>query len=322
MAFLEMRNLCVDFPTANGSFRAVNGLDLTLKKGEVFGIVGESGSGKSVTMLALMGLLPRNARITADQLTFEGIDLLNTSKRQRRQIFGRDIAMIFQEPMTSLNPCFSVGFQVIEALRRNTSGSKRALETAAIELLTKVGIPDPERRMRSYPHQMSGGMCQRVMIAMALAGNPSLLIADEPTTALDVTLQAEILKLLASLQQENAMTLVLITHDMGVVYETADRVMVMYASQQVEQQTTRHLFDHPRHPYTAALLEGLPERSRDKRRLSVIPGNVPGAFERLDGCVFAPRCRFTQPKCNIERPELVVSAIGGLRCHFPLRSDK
>ncbi|MDR0251872.1 MAG: ABC transporter ATP-binding protein [Brucellaceae bacterium] len=321
MAFLEMRNLSVDFPTANGTFRAVNGLDLSLQEGEVFGIVGESGSGKSVTMLALMGLLPRNARITADQLTFNGVDLLTLPKKQRRQLFGREIAMIFQEPMTSLNPCFSVGFQMIEALRRNMNGSKRALETAATELLAKVGIPDPERRMRSYPHQMSGGMCQRVMIAMALAGNPRLLIADEPTTALDVTLQAEILKLLSSLQQENAMTLVLITHDMGVVFETADRVMVMYASQQVEEQPTRSLFEQPRHPYTAALLEGLPERNRDKRRLSVIPGNVPGAFDRLNGCVFAPRCRFSRAKCTIERPPLALSAAGGLRCHFPLEGE-
>lgn len=320
MALLELRNLCVEFPTANGIFRAVDGLDLTLGEREVFGIVGESGSGKSVTMLALMGLLPRNARITADRLSFDGINLLEMSRRKRRDIFGKDISMIFQEPMSSLNPCFSIGFQITESLRRTFKGSRSALRARAVELLAEVGIPDPERRLQAYPHQISGGMCQRVMIAMAIAGNPRLLIADEPTTALDVTLQAEILRLLADLQRENGMTLVLITHDMGVVSQTADRVMVMYASQQVEQRKASLLFDAPRHPYTAALLEALPERNRDKPRLSVIPGVIPGALDRPEGCVFAPRCRSVQPLCVTTRPELAFTRESTVRCHFPLEA--
>ncbi|MBN9451446.1 MAG: ABC transporter ATP-binding protein [Bosea sp.] len=318
MPLLEIRNLTVEFPTDDGTFRAVDGLDLDLDRGEVLGIVGESGSGKSVTMLALMGLLPWPARVRADRMSFDGIDLRNLRASRRQRIMGKDIAMVFQEPMTSLNPCFSVGFQLVEALKTHEGGARIALRRRAVELLEKVGVPDPERRIHAFPHQLSGGMCQRVMIAMAIACRPRLLIADEPTTALDVTIQAEILGLLAELQREQGMAMVLITHDMGVVAEAVDRVMVMYASQPFELQTTRALFECPRHPYTAALLEALPERNRGKRRLSVIPGTVPGLADRPSGCIFSPRCQFVDARCRDVPPSLVGLNAGQVRCHHPL----
>ena len=318
MPLLEIRNLTVEFPTDDGVFRAVDGLDLDLDRGEVLGIVGESGSGKSVTMLALMGLLPWPARVRADRMSLDGIDLRNLRASRRQKIMGKDIAMVFQEPMTSLNPCFSVGFQLVEALKTHEGGPRAALPGRAVELLEKVGVPDPERRIKAFPHQLSGGMCQRVMIAMAIACRPRLLIADEPTTALDVTIQAEILGLLAELQREQGMAMVLITHDMGVVAEAVDRVMVMYASQQLELQRTRALFANPRHPYTAALLEALPERNRRKRRLSVIPGTVPGLADRPSGCIFSPRCQSVDARCREVPPSLVGLNTGQIRCHRPL----
>jgi dipeptide transport system ATP-binding protein len=317
MALLEVRNLAVEFQTHRGGFRAVDGLDLVLDSGELLGVVGESGSGKSVTMLAVMGLIPWPGKITADVLRFDGRDLLSLSPGQRRSIVGKDMAMIFQEPMTSLNPCFSVGYQIMETLEVHEGGDRRERRRRTIELLDLVGIPAPETRLDSYPHQLSGGMCQRVMIAMAIACNPRLLIADEPTTALDVTIQAQILDLLVSLQRERGMALVLITHDMGVVAETAERVMVMYASQQVEEQLAERLFANPRHPYTSALLEALPERALGKR-LNTIPGVVPGIADRPKGCVFNPRCAYVQARCHTEAPRL--SGVMGerVRCHFPL----
>ncbi len=318
MPLLEIRNLTVEFPTDDGTFRAVDGLDLDLDRGEVLGIVGESGSGKSVTMLALMGLLPWPARVRADRMSFDGIDLRNLRASRRQRIMGKDIAMVFQEPMTSLNPCFSVGFQLVEALKTHEGGARIALRRRAVELLEKVGVPDPERRIHAFPHQLSGGMCQRVMIAMAIACRPRLLIADEPTTALDVTIQAEILALLAQLQREQGMAMVLITHDMGVVAETVGRVMVMYASQQLELQATRALFERPRHPYTAALLEALPERNLGKRRLSVIPGTVPGLADRPGGCIFSPRCRVVGEHCRDRPPPLIQLSHGQVRCFYPL----
>ena len=318
MPLLEIRNLTVEFPTDDGTFRAVDGLDLDLDRGEVLGIVGESGSGKSVTMLALMGLLPWPARVRADRMSFDGIDLGNLRASRRQRIMGKDIAMVFQEPMTSLNPCFSVGFQLVEALKVHEGGERAALRRRAVELLEKVGVPDPERRIKAFPHQLSGGMCQRVMIAMAIACRPRLLIADEPTTALDVTIQAEILGLLAELQREQGMAMVLITHDMGVVAETVDRVMVMYASQQLELQETRSLFGNPRHPYTAALLEALPERNLGKRRLNVIPGTVPGLADRPEGCIFSPRCGIAGERCRDSQPPLAEWSHGQVRCFYPL----
>ncbi|MET1026887.1 MAG: oligopeptide/dipeptide ABC transporter ATP-binding protein [Dongiaceae bacterium] len=320
---LEIRNLSVEFQTHRGPFRAVDGIDMTLEAGELLGVVGESGSGKSVTMLAVMGLIAWPGKVTADRMTFDGIDLMALSPRARRKIVGKDIAMIFQEPMTSLNPCFTVGFQIMEALKVHEGGSRAERKRRTIELLGHVGIPAPETRLSAYPHQLSGGMSQRVMIAMAIACNPRLLIADEPTTALDVTIQAQILDLLVSLQRERGMALVLITHDMGVVAETAKRVMVMYASQQVEEQPVDALFASPHHPYTAALLDALPERSEGRQRLNTIPGVVPGISDRPAGCLFNPRCAFADAHCRADRPPLAPlpsepAAHKLVRCHYPL----
>jgi dipeptide transport system ATP-binding protein len=318
MALVEIRNLSVAFPTYRGLFRAVDGVDLTIDEGEVVGVVGESGSGKSVSMLALMGLIPWPGRVSADLLTFAGRDMLGLSAADRRRVVGKDMAMIFQEPMTSLNPCFTVGFQIMEALKVHEGGSRAQRQTRAIELLDQVGIPAPETRLKAFPHQLSGGMNQRVMIAMSIACNPRLLIADEPTTALDVTIQAQILDLLISLQRDRGMALVLITHDMGVIAETAERVMVMYAGQAVEESRVERLFENPQHPYTAALLEALPERSQDKQRLATIPGMVPGLGDRPEGCLFGPRCRFVQDHCRAERPGLRGGVEARVRCFYPL----
>ena len=265
MSLLEIRNLTVSFDTASGPFKAVDGIDLHVEKEEVLAIVGESGSGKSVGMLATMGLLPKTATVTADRLTFEGRDLLTLSSRERRPIVGRDIAMIFQEPMASLNPCFTVGFQLTETLRFHLGLGRAERKRRAIELLQAVGIPDPEGRMASFPHQMSGGQCQRVMIAMAIACNPKLLIADEPTTALDVTIQKQILDLLVGLQREHGMGLIMITHDMGVVAETAHRVVVQYKGRKMEEAGVLELFENPKNPYTRALLSALPENATGDR---------------------------------------------------------
>ena len=318
MALLEVRNLSVDFATQGGMVRAVENVDLTIDEGEVLGIVGESGSGKSVSSLAVMGLVAANGTVTADRLRFAGQDLLGLSKRQRRQITGRDVAMIFQEPMTSLNPCFTIGFQLVEGMRTHLGGSRAELKRRAVELLDQVGIPDAESRLGAFPHQMSGGMNQRVMIAMAIACNPRLLIADEPTTALDVTIQRQILELLLELQRQRGMALILITHNMGVVAETAHRVAVMYAGQVVEERPAAELFRRPRHPYTAALLEALPERSSGHRRLAAIPGVVPGLGDRPDGCLFHPRCARAVEDCRRARPPLSPDPTGAVRCILPL----
>ncbi len=318
MALLEIRDLSVEFDTAYGLFRAVDGINLDIESGELVGVVGESGSGKSVTMLALMGLLPPTAIVTAERLSFDGQDLLQITPKDRRKIIGKDIAMIFQEPMTSLNPCFTVGFQIMESLKVHQGMPRAERRSRAVELLEQVGIPAPESRLSAFPHQLSGGMSQRVMIAMAISCNPRLLIADEPTTALDVTIQAQILDLLRSLQQDRGMSMVLITHDMGVIAETAQRVAVMYAGQQVEVRGVQDLFETPRHPYTSALLDALPERSVEGARLSTIPGVVPGAGDRPEGCLFNPRCRFVQPECQHRSPALVADQHGFVRCHFPL----
>ena len=265
MALLNIRNLTVKFATATGSFTAVDGIDVTVDKGEVLAIVGESGSGKSVSMLAAMGLLPDTAIVTADEMTFDGRDLLNMTPRQRRQIIGREITMIFQEPIASLNPSFTTGYQIEEVLRLNLGMSRRAAHARALELYQAVGIPEPEEKLKSYPHQMSGGQCQRVMIAMAIATGPRLLIADEPTTALDVTIQKQILDLLMELQEQTGMALILITHDMGVVAETADRVQVQYKGKKMEEADVLSLFENPKNPYTQALLSALPENATGDR---------------------------------------------------------
>jgi dipeptide transport system ATP-binding protein len=321
MALLDVRGLTVRFATRAGSFTAVDGIDISVEPNEVLAIVGESGSGKSVAMLAVMGLLPWTATVTAKRMEFDGRDLRTLTAKERRAIVGRDIAMIFQEPMSSLNPCFTVGYQIGEALRTHLGMDRAARRERVIELLGLVGITDPTRRISAFPHQLSGGMSQRVMIAMALACRPKLLIADEPTTALDVTIQAQILDLLLYLRRETKMGLALITHDMGVVAETADRVVVQYAGQQVETNTTAELFAHPHHPYTTALLAALPERALDTsggRRLPAIPGVVPGQFDRPRGCLFAPRCAYVFDRCHTHAPLHAEPALGRALCHTPL----
>lgn len=265
MVLLEIENLTVAFATAAGRFTAVDGISLSVDGGEVLAIVGESGSGKSVSMLACMGLLPPSATVTADRMMFDGRDLLRLPPRERRKLIGREIAMIFQEPVASLNPAFTVGFQIEEVLRFNAGLDRKAARARAAELFAAVGIPEPAERLKSFPHQMSGGQCQRVMIAMAIATNPRLLIADEPTTALDVTIQKQILDLLMTLQQDKGMALILITHDMGVVAETADRVLVQYKGRKMEEADVLTLFEAPAHPYTRALLSALPESAIGNR---------------------------------------------------------
>lgn len=311
---LEIENLTVDFD----GFKAVDNVELSLEKGKVLGIVGESGSGKSVTQLALMGLIPYPGIIKADKLYFNGQDLLNMPKKLKRKITGKEIAMIFQEPMTSLNPCFTVEFQLTETLKVHEGGTKKERRERAIQLLELTGIPAAQDRIKNFPHQLSGGMCQRVMIAMAIACNPSLLIADEPTTALDVTIQAQILDLLIDLQKKNNMALILITHDMAVIAETVEDVVVMYAGQVVEKNSAENIFTAPRHPYTQALLSALPERNKGSDRLPTIPGLVPGKYDRPSGCLFHPRCKFAKNKCKTTSPALKKERDSSFKCHFPL----
>ncbi len=278
MSLLEIRNLQVEFDTAKGPFRALDGVDYTVDAGEVLAIVGESGSGKSVAMLAMMGLLPDTATITADKMAFEDLDLQTLSPKDRRKVIGREISMIFQEPIASLNPCFTVGFQLGETLKTHTNLKGRQIKDRVIELMHAVGLPDPEGRYSAFPHQMSGGQCQRVMIAMAIACSPKLLIADEPTTALDVTIQKQILDLLVKLQQDSGMGLIMITHDMGVVAETADRVIVQYQGRKMEEAGVLSLFEKPQSPYTKALLSALPENATGDRLPTVSDFAEAGGF--------------------------------------------
>jgi dipeptide transport system ATP-binding protein len=278
MALLEIENLVVEFETASGMFRAVDGVSIKVDRHEVLAIVGESGSGKSVSMLAVMGLLPWTARVTADRMMFDGTDLMKLLPKERRRIVGKDMAMIFQEPMASLNPCFTVGFQIEEVLKVHMGMDRAQRRARAIELLTLVGIPEPAERLGSFPHQMSGGQCQRVMIAIALACNPKLLIADEPTTALDVTIQKQILDLLVRLQAEYGMGLIMITHNMGVVAETADRVIVQYKGKKMEEADVLSLFESPKSNYTRALLSALPENAVGDRLPTI--ADFAAEFER------------------------------------------
>jgi dipeptide transport system ATP-binding protein len=322
MALLEIDNLSVAFPSSRGELHAVQNVSLSLNAGEVLGVVGESGSGKSVTMMALMGLVAFPGRVTADRLRFDGHDLLQLNVRDRRQLVGKDMSMIFQDPTTSLNPCFTVGFQLAEVLRLHLGMNGKAARTRSIELLEQVGIPSPEARLKAFPHQLSGGMSQRVMIAMAIACNPKLLIADEPTTALDVTIQAQILDLLKRLQDERGMALVLISHNLGVVSDMAQRVAVMYAGQVMEERRADALFAAPAHPYTQALLSAMPERSLAEGHLPTIPGMVPGLHDRPEGCLFAPRCAEVREGNCARRPELSPWDRGSVRCHFPLNATE
>ena len=303
---LSVKNLSTEFPVKKGIVRAVEDVSFDVDAGEILAIVGESGSGKSVTSLSVMGLLAEPGHVAGGSMEFEGKDLTKLSEKQYRELRGNDMAMIFQEPMTSLNPVYRVGNQIVEAIRTHEKVSKAEAKARAVDLLRKVGIPSPEARINDYPHQMSGGMRQRVMIAMALACNPKLLIADEPTTALDVTIQAQILDLLRRLRDDTGMAVLLITHDLGVVSETADRVVVMYCGQVVEEADVRELFDHPMHPYTLGLLKSIPRlEDDDTKRLYMIKGMVPNPLEMPPGCHFSDRCDSCMDICRQQIPDLV-----------------
>jgi len=316
---LTVDKLSVHFGDEGTPFRAVDRISYSVKQGEVVGIVGESGSGKSVSSLALMGLIDFPGKVMAEKLEFGGRDLKSMSEKERRQIVGAEVAMIFQDPMTSLNPCYTVGFQIMEAIKVHQGGNKKTRRQRTIDLLNLVGIPDPASRLDVYPHQLSGGMSQRVMIAMAIACRPKLLIADEPTTALDVTIQAQIIELLLELQQQENMALMLITHDLALVAEAAQHIIVMYAGQVVESAKATEIFRAPRHPYTQELLRSLPEFAADKARLQSLPGVVPGKYDRPDGCLLNPRCPYATDLCRKEEPALRDLANGRQsKCHYPL----
>lgn len=305
MSLLEVKDLKTYFYTDAGVGKAVDGVTFSLDKGKVLGIVGESGCGKSVTSLSIMRLVdPTTGRYEGGSILFEGQDILKLSESEMRKLRGNKISMIFQEPMTSLNPVFTIGYQIEESLMLHKGMDKKAARERAIELLEMVGIPEAGKRVDEYPHQLSGGMRQRVMIAMALAGDPELLIADEPTTALDVTIQAQILELLKSLQKQLDMSIIIITHDLGVIAEMADEVAVMYAGDIVEKAKTRELFDDPKHPYTIGLMNSIPDVDANAERLRTLEGLVPSLYDMPKGCRFAPRCQFACPECEKERIQL------------------
>ena len=307
MSLLELRGLTTAFQTARGEISAIEDISFDLNAGEILGIVGESGSGKSVTALTIMGLLPEPpARIAAGSVRFAGEELTTASPNRMEKIRGAGISMVFQEPMTSLNPVFTIGEQIMETLRAHERMSASAQRERAIEMLDRVGIPSATKRLNDYPHQLSGGQRQRVMIAMSLACRPKLLIADEPTTALDVTIQAQVLDLLMDLRDELGMAIMIITHNMGVIAEVADRVLVMYAGRIVEQSPVADLFDAPQHPYTKGLLACVPTLQQDRHRLIAIPGSLPEPARRPPGCRFAPRCSYRIEACRTAIPPLVM----------------
>jgi peptide/nickel transport system ATP-binding protein len=324
MALLEIEDLQTHFRTPDGVNRAVDGLSLKVEAGQTLAIVGESGCGKSVTAMSVLRLIPEPPGKIAGRIRFQGRDLLKLTRAEMRDIRGNDISMIFQEPMTALNPVLTIGRQIGETLRLHQRLERAAAEGRAVEMLTLVGIPEPERRVDDYPHQLSGGMRQRVMIAMALSCNPKLLIADEPTTALDVTVQAQILDLMRDLKRRVGAAIVLITHDLGVVAEVAEHVVVMYAGRKVEEAPVRQLFGRPRHPYTRGLLGAVPKigssLNEEQSRLSEIRGTVPSLKQRLQGCVFAGRCPEATAMCQAAAPALEAKAAGHLvACHYAER---
>jgi peptide/nickel transport system ATP-binding protein len=316
MALLEVDDLVVDIATPNGTLHAVRKISFSVERGETLAIVGESGSGKSLTSLALMDLLPRRALRSASRLRFDGIDLMGIREPQMRKLRGNRMAMIFQEPMTSLNPAYTIGNQLIEALRCHESVSEVAARDRALQLLAKVGIANAENRLRQYPHQLSGGLRQRVMIAMALMCSPDLIIADEPTTALDVTIQAQILRLLADLKKEFGMAMILISHDLGVVARVADKVAVMYAGDVVESGAARPVFKAPLHPYTNGLLSciPIPGRTAPGAPLGAIPGQLPNLIGPQHGCLFRARCAFAAAECEAAIPLLHPEPQHEVRC--------
>jgi oligopeptide/dipeptide ABC transporter ATP-binding protein len=318
---LRVRDLTIEFATEDGVIRAVDGVSFDVQPNETLGLVGESGCGKTVTGLAILRLIPMPpGRIAGGSIELLGRELLTLRNREIEDIRGRDVAMIFQEPMTALNPVFTIGNQMVDVLCRHRGLTRRQARPVAAELLAKVNIPEPLNRLDDYPHQLSGGMRQRVMIAMALSCSPKLLVADEPTTALDVTTEAQVLEQIKALQAEFRMAVILVTHDLGVVAETCKRAVVMYCGSIVESGTTAELFSHPRHPYTAGLLASIPRlRSERLAELPVIPGRVPDLRNLPAGCRFADRCPRVQERCRVERPLLAAGDYGGeVACHFPL----
>lgn len=316
MSLLEVKDLKTYFYTDSGVAKAVDGVTFSLDKGKTLGIVGESGCGKSVTSLSIMRLVdPATGRNEGGSIVFDGQDLLTLPEKEMRKLRGNRISMIFQEPMTSLNPVFTIGDQISESLKLHKGLDKKAARDRAIELLELVGIPEAGKRVDEYPHQLSGGMRQRVMIAMALSGDPELLIADEPTTALDVTIQAQILQLLKDLQEKLHMSIIIITHDLGVIAEMADEVAVMYAGDIVEKAPTRALFDDPKHPYTIGLMNSIPDINDHVSRLRTLEGLVPSLYDMPSGCPFAPRCQFCCPECEAHRINLTTLPDGRqVRC--------
>jgi oligopeptide/dipeptide ABC transporter ATP-binding protein len=323
---LSVRGLQTSFTTRHGLVRAVTGVDFDVHKGEILGLVGESGCGKSVTALSLLGLVAKPGHIDGGEAMFEGQDLLKLADKDLRNLRGDRIAMIFQQPTSSLNPVMDVGYQIGEVLELHRGMKRAASQERAIELMRMVGIPDPERRLKAYPHEMSGGMAQRVMIAMALACEPDLLIADEPTTALDVTIQAQILDLMADLREKTNTAIILITHDLGVVAEMCDRVAVMYAGEIVEQADVQTLFAEPKHPYTKGLIGAVPVPGVIRDELATIPGNVPNLVDLPDGCRFAPRCsariEHGEPLALSHHPELLpLTDVHDVRCWLYHQTD-
>lgn len=321
---LDVENLSITFDTLRGKLRAVRNISFHVDRGETLGVVGESGCGKSISNLAIMGLLPNTATVEAQKLEFNGMNLLSASESQKRQIRGKDITMIFQDPMTSLNPSFTVGFQIMETLKIHEGGNKNELKERALGLLDEVGIPDPKSRINSYPHELSGGMSQRVMIAQAIACNPKLLIADEPTTALDVTIQSQILDLLLKLQETHNMGLIFVTHDIGVVANVSNRMQVMYAGEIIETGNTSSVINSPKHPYTEALFKSLPSYQEEKEhgeKLYSLPGMVPDLISRPNGCQLSPRCPYVKDQCLKELPRLDEVGEQRVKCLFPLKGD-
>ena len=321
---LEVDDLKMYFHTEDGVVRAVDGVSYTLDRGETLGVVGESGSGKSVTHMTMMGLIPMPpGKIEGGSVLYRGHDLLNMPEAQMQHVRGNDIAMIFQDPMTSLNPVYKIGKQVGEGLRLHRGYSKEQALKRAVELLDAVGIPEPEKRVNEYPHQFSGGMRQRVMIAMAVACDPDILIADEPTTALDVTIQAQIIELMQEMQEKNGNAIVMITHDLGVVADIADKIMVMYAGRPVEFGTADEIFYESRHPYTWGLIRSIPEQATDEKKpLTPIHGNPPALSNLPKGCVFSPRCPYATDKCRAERPQRFETGTGHYAaCHYAGDAD-
>lgn len=317
---LIVRGLKTYFYTEDGVVKAVDGVDFDVYEGETLGIVGESGCGKSVTALSILRILDEKGRIVDGQVLLDGVDLTKIDEQDMRKIRGKDIAMIFQEPMVALNPVFTIGEQIVEAIMLHQKLDEKAARSLAVDLLDllrKVGIPEPEKRVDQYPHELSGGMRQRAMIAMALSCKPKVLIADEPTTALDVTIQAQIMELMKQLQREYGMAIILITHDLGLIAENADRVVVMYAGKVVEYAHVKTLFNDPKHPYTWGLLHAIPRLDIEQNRLYNIPGVVPDPLHFPTGCKFHPRCEFKEDRCTSEEPQLIKVGENHLvRCFF------